>query len=76
VRASARGGGLVGVIGRGDVGGCVAGGGRGGVLSLLVLVVELVGDLVHESHDCGVVVVLVLLVLVLQLLLFVLDRRV
>jgi len=51
VRASACGGGLVGVIGRGDVRGGVAYGGGGGRLSVTVLVVELVGDLVHETHD-------------------------
>jgi hypothetical protein len=66
VGAGAWGGGLVGVIGRGDVrggavvGGSVVGGGGGG-LSVVVLVVELVGDLVHETHDGGLVVVLVLL---------------
>jgi hypothetical protein len=64
VRAGAWGGSLVGVIRRGDVRGGVVvfGGGGGGVLSVLVLVVELVRDLVHETHDYGLVVVLVLLV--------------
>jgi hypothetical protein len=84
VGASAWGGGLVGVIGRGDVrgsGGVVgsAVGGGGGGLSVVVLVVELVGDLVHETHDCGLVVV-VLVVLVWWVCLycsgFVLSRRV
>jgi hypothetical protein len=62
VGASARRGGLVGVIGRGDVRGGVGvvGGGGGGRLSVIVLVVELIGDLVHETHDGGLVVVLVL----------------
>lgn len=61
VRASARCCGLVGVMRRGGVGGRGVVGGGGGRVSVAVLVVKLVGDLVHETHDCGVVVVFVLL---------------
>lgn len=62
VGASARGGCGFGVIGGGDGvvrrGGSVAGGGRIGVL----VVVKLVGDLADDSHDYGVVFVVVRIV--------------
>lgn len=58
VGASTRCEGLVVVMSRGGGGGVVVvrrGGRVGGGIS--VLVVELVGDFVHQTHDCGVVVI-------------------